>query len=153
MRNTIRRPRSAPLLLVLLLALAGCYTYQPVGGVVPAPGERIRLDLSDEGSARISRRIGYPIQRLEGRVIEAEPSSLLLGVSWGGIYAGTPFEDRRDTLSFRESDYFRLERRRLNVARTGAFGLGVVAVLAIVYQWLDIGESSTNGPVIPPPEV
>lgn len=125
-----------PAVLLVLVFVTGCYTFQPVVGHRIDPGTRIRIHLSDEGSARISGQVGQPVSSLDGRVVSVRSDTLLVTVAWGGLYAGTPFEGRRDTLAINHEEIFRMERSRFSAGRTTLLGLGLVGLGALVIDWL-----------------
>ena len=58
----------------------GCYSYKPIEGSTPPPGEEVRLALSDAGSVQMAPLIGPRIGAIDGRSIESSDSALVLAV-------------------------------------------------------------------------
>jgi hypothetical protein len=133
--------------------LAACYTYVPVVGETPSPGEQVRVQLSQDQAVRLSERTGHTIRRLEGRVFRAEPDSLTLDVGWGAVYAGTMFEGRRDTLSFHRGDLLEVDRRELSRGRTALVSAGFVALVTTIVLGItggaDTGEPGNGNGTTP----
>ena len=141
-----RYPRSAAALAATLaLVLSGCYTYTPVIGEPPAPGDEVQLRLSTGAAVELSERVGQPVRSVRGEVLGADDNSLRVSVRWGAIYAGTPFEGRQDTISFREEDVVEIDRRELSWTRTGLLAAGTVAGVAILFGSLE-GGNGAPGP-------
>ncbi len=141
-------PRGIGLALALVVALSGCFGYVPVLDGDPEPDANVRLRLSSQASAEISAQAGQSIRSVEGTLLQTTPDSLVVDVHWGAIYAGTPFEGRRDTLSFARSDVVEVDRREISRLRTGFVvgGLAAAAVLILRSFTGGGGESGTPGP-------
>jgi hypothetical protein len=69
-----------PALAALILA-GGCYSYQPVRGVVPTPGTRVNLTLTESAVAEYSNRLGPQATYVEGNIIEADSAGPTGGAS------------------------------------------------------------------------
>jgi hypothetical protein len=130
----------------LLVLLPGCYSYAPILGEPPSPGEEVRLRLSGATAAELSERVGRPIRSVEGTVVRVERDSLAVDVGWGAIYAGTVFEGRRDTLTFHEDQILEADRKEFSRLRTGALGVGAALVVIAVIRSLSAGGD------VPPPD-
>lgn len=141
------------LVVLICLPAAGCFSHRPIESHGSAPGDRVRAHLASETALETGRRIGRPISTVEGRILFADQDSLRVDVGWRGLYAGTAFEDRRDTLTFRHRQILYLERRELSRERSAIVGLGVVAFVVAVFQWLDLGGGVEGSPAPGPPEV
>jgi len=50
--------------------LAGCYTLQPAGGVVPSVGTQVAFDVNDVGRLALGGSMGPEIGQIEGRVVQ-----------------------------------------------------------------------------------
>jgi hypothetical protein len=123
--------RAAPLALVSLL-LAACYTYATPAAPWPAAGSRIRVDLSEAGSAELAAQVGPRVTALEGDVLRAEQEILEVAVVavqfangqenyWSGEPVAIP---HRLVRAVRE--------RRFSRARTLLFAGAMVATAAAV---------------------
>lgn len=134
-----------------LLLLSACYTYAPVVGGSPSPGDDVRIRLAQEPATRISERTGRTVRSLEGKVFRVAPDSLVLDVGWGAVYAGTVFEGRRDTLAFHDRDLLEVDRKEFSRGRTALLGAGFVAAIVLVVRGVTGGGGDTdpgngNGP-------
>jgi len=141
-RRTPRYPTSparAGLVAVLMLGLAGCYHFVPLNQETPIPGEHIRVRLSPGAAMGLTERLGQQVRTVEGPLISSLGDSLSLDVGWGGLYAGTPFEGRRETLSFSADAIVEVERRELSRTRTGVVGGLVLAATVLVIQAISGG--------------
>jgi hypothetical protein len=135
--------RFAPLL------LAGCYTYRPLPGPVPAAGARIQVALTDAGADSLTSRIGPGIQLMDGDVVRADSNSLTLAVR--------EIEDRRGERNDWLGEpvvvprrFIRgMEQRKMSVGGTGLLGgaiaAGLVAATAAVGSGLLQGGGNGSG--------
>ncbi|HWP02822.1 MAG TPA: hypothetical protein VNL96_05160 [Gemmatimonadaceae bacterium] len=118
-------------LLAALLAASGCYRYVPVA-LAPEAGKEVRVELSDEGTMRLAPYLGVRVEAVEGRLVEARDTSLVIAIqatqSRGGArsgWSGERFEIPRWAAA-------RILRRELDRGRTWlASGLGIVGVIAL----------------------
>lgn len=140
--------RGIGLALAFVVALSGCFGYVPVVEGDPEPDAEVRLRLSNQAAAEISAQTGRTVRSVEGTLLRTTSDSLVVDVHWGAIYAGTPFEGRRDTLGFARSDVVEVDRREISRLRTGLVGGGlVVAALLILRSFTGGGgDSGTPGP-------
>lgn len=76
----LRRFGAAVAVAPLLLQM-GCYTYRPTGGVVPAIGVRVGLQVSDAGRAMLGGAMGPEIDRVEGVLLQRDSAEYLLAVT------------------------------------------------------------------------
>jgi hypothetical protein len=68
-------------LLVLSLAVGGCYTLHPTYGVIPAVGEQVAFDVNDAGRVALGGSIGPEIAQVEGLLLERTDAEYRLAVS------------------------------------------------------------------------
>lgn len=139
-----RLARAGAMSALALAGLLACYSYRPLVGELPAPGDEVRVRMSMETAAAVSARVGHPLRSVQGTVLSANPDSLRLDVGWGALFAGTPFFGRRDTLSFSERDILELDRREFSRGRTALLGAGAIAVIAAVIRGFQSGGGN-NG--------
>jgi len=117
---------------LVLLAAAGCYTFQPASDV--RYGADVRAQLNVEAAVRRSQSLNEPIRHVDGRVIERTPESLSLDVLIAR--SSSVFQDVmiRDTVTLMTSEIETIFERRLSVWRTAlvtvAVAGGAVAVVA-----------------------
>lgn len=136
--------------LMFPLLLAGCFSYAPIPEDGVTPESEIRVRLSATASDQLSTTTGRSVRTLEGRVVALPADSIRLDVSWGAVYAGTPFEGRRDTLSLHRSQVLEVEERQFSRARTGVVAGGLAAGVLLLLRSLT-GSGADTGPVGPGP--
>ncbi len=140
----------ALVLVLLVFGLAGCFSYQPVLDGNPEPDAEVRLRLSAPAAVTVSERTGRSIRSVEGTLLAATTDSLTVEVRWGAVYAGTPFEGRRDVLAFHRSEVLEIDRREFSRTRTGIVVTGLAgAALLILRSFL--GGGGDAGGVGPGP--
>ncbi len=61
-------------------AALGCYSYQPLTTVEPAPGTSVSLELSDQGRVAVAESVGPGTRRVEGTVVRADNTTWVLSV-------------------------------------------------------------------------
>jgi hypothetical protein len=143
-------PWRVGLWLILPLVFSGCFSYAPIHEEGLTPESEVRVRLSATASDQLSTTTGRSVRTLEGRVVALPSDSLRLDVAWGAVYAGTPFEGRRDTLSLHRSQVLEVEERQFSRTRTGVVAGGLVAGVLLVLRSLT-GSGTDTGPVGPGP--
>ena len=140
-------PRAGLALALLLgfLATSACYRYAPLLGEPPAPGAEVRVRLSGGAASELSDRVGQPVRSLEGAVLASSPDSLVLDVGWGALYAGTMFEGRRDTLTFRSDQVLEVDERAFSAVRTTGVAVALAAVILAIFRTMAGGGGGSGG--------
>jgi hypothetical protein len=118
---------------LVMLANVGCYAYEPIVGSQPAAGERVALELTDQGRTQVAEQVGPGVLRIEGMLQQVTGEQYVLSVSrvtsigkgtanWGGERVRIPV-----------NGVARSELRTLSKSRTalvvGAAAVGVVALI------------------------
>ena len=116
-----------------MLLNVGCYTYEPFVQGGPQPGQRVALELTDQGRAALGEQLGTGVLSVEGTLQGVQGDQYVVGVSrvttinagvanWGGERVRIPV-----------SDVARSQLRTLSRARTvlvvGAVLAGVTAFI------------------------
>lgn len=140
-------------LAVAALALSGCYRYVPGTAADQAAGTEVRLELTADGSQRLSSVIGADVLSLSGRILEVSEGELALAVgrslrrsgseqSWTGERVNVP----RDAIA--RTDRRTLDRKRTTLASVAALlGAGLIgAILNSVST-----KGNPGGGTTPPP--
>lgn len=127
------RHRLATLLLVpaLLLPTAACYQHVPVDRPVPAPRTRVSAQLTDRGSLDLAPRIGNMIDRVEGSVVEASDSTLVLAMSAAIDRRGITTSWTGETVELRRDQIASLRERKLSHTRSWIVAAGIIALAAV----------------------
>jgi hypothetical protein len=135
------RPRSAVLLPVLLCA---CYTYRPLEGTGPAPGDRVSAQLTTEGSRDLTGQIGPEVLHVEGSVLQADSSGMELAVHEIETYRGFRSGWHGEHVRLPREALAGMQQRRLSIGGTGLLAGVVTAGLVLAYQLLS-GSGSSEG--------
>lgn len=100
-----RRRRAVGLVLgAVMVVNVGCYTYQPLYGARPQPGQDVSLELSDQGRAALGGQLGPGVLRVEGTLQAVQNDQYTMSVSrvatisggtanWGGEHVNIPVND------------------------------------------------------------
>ena len=147
MNGTMRRTLAGQVVGSVLLS--GCYTLQPVGSAVPQQGQRVALEINDEGRVALGGLIGPAITRIEGTLIQQEADAYLLSVRsvryvHGGeqVWSGERLRVSRNHVSS-------LYERQLSKGRSWAFGvatIGSFAAFMLTRDLLGLGQTDNPDP-------
>jgi hypothetical protein len=134
---------------VSILTAASCTAYTPIHGVEGAPGNNVRVRLSDKGAADLTQRIGPRARQLEGTLKQVTDSSMVVSVrrvtrEGGGedTYAG-------QDISIPSQDIETAEASRPSVPRSILAAGGILASAFLVAK--GAGDISGGGSNRPPP--
>jgi hypothetical protein len=92
----------------LMLFDVGCYNYQPSMGVTPQVGQRISIELSDQGRASLAEQLGPGVLQVEGMLQDVQGDQYVVSVNkvrsinngsanWGGERVKIPKSDVAST--------------------------------------------------------
>jgi hypothetical protein len=140
------------LLLISSLAWSGCVQYTPVElGAVP-PAQEVRVRVSEEGALRLARHLGRITDEFTAGVAPHENDSIAVTIWLGRDYAGTEFENVRETIVLPRDEVTSLGLRRLSTWRTAALSAGVlVGAFVLADRIFQIGNPNRRGDNEPPP--
>jgi hypothetical protein len=128
--------------LILVLLVAGCYSYHPLENAAPASGTRVAADLTDAGSAELAGQVGPGATSLRGEVVESDPNAMLLALKsvlgrndqetyWAGEQVKVPLTVVQ-----------RVQQRKFAPAKSILFGGALVGSLFVAIKAF---EGSGNG--------
>lgn len=142
------RYRHVAVLLVLLPG-AGCYTLQPVsGGVAPAVGSRVEVEVNDAGRVALGGSMGNEIDRIDGMLLEKDTAGMTLSVKHVYGLRGS-VQVWSDEMVRIEDSYVRtMASRRFSTARSVAFGAAGVGGFTLLFT---SGIIALAPPDQPPP--
>ena len=135
----------APALLVV--AAMGCFTYRdtPTGDPPPA-GREVKLTLSGEGRAVLSKQLGPSVARVYGRLVSSDSSNVTVALTRTELADGTdaPWNGEQVTIAkgyIRESQ----ERKVEPVKTVGLMALvaGAVTGIAVAFGHGSSGSGSS----------
>lgn len=135
--------------LPVMLLLTGCYTLRPVGSASPEPGDRLALDLNDQGRLALGGTMGPEIAQIEGPLVENGNSEYLIAVrsvkllrggeqTWSG-------ERVRVSRDFVNTVYVREFSKGRTIAAS-AVAVGVVAAFFLSRDLFGLGQNDTEDP-------
>ncbi len=132
-------------LCTILLISTGCYRYAAIEGVAPRSGERVRVELTDQGTAELARLLGPGPVAIAGRVLTADDGELTLGVQ------AVAFRRREEQfwvgerLSIPRPLIARVERRTLSRTRTALTTVASLVAAVLVVDFFTGGEALFGG--------
>jgi len=119
-----------------LVVLTGCYSYQSVPELAPAPGATVAVELTAEGTAGMAEVIGPNAAVVRGDMITAEADSLELAVRAVEDHRGVTTPWRREVVRIPRTAVARVGQRRLGVFRSLLLGGAVTG--GLVGAWVAI---------------
>lgn len=135
-----------------LFLSSACYRYVPIETATAAPGEPVRVYVTEAGAEgfREVYEVDEALPRLRGTIMGRDGGDLLLAVEVAQRQVGFQAIGLEQTLRIPEGEILATERRSLNGLATSAF-VGVVAggVAAILSFILE----SEGEPLPPEPDV
>jgi len=131
-----------------LTGLAGCYTLQPVGTVVPQQGTRVAFGVNDMGRAALGGSMGPEIDQVEGNLLEADADAYLLSVTSVRLLRGGEQQWAGEAIRIKREFVSNTYVRKFSAGRTvAASAVGVIAIAAIVKGSL-LPEGSIEDPPV-----
>lgn len=106
--------------------LAGCYSYRPVEGVVPAVGMQVAFDVNDAGRVALGGSMGPEIAQVEGQVVQKDSAGYLVAVSNVRLLRGGEQVWSGEQVRLKQEYLGPAYERRFSAGRS--IGLGVVGI-------------------------
>src|ERR687886_1135471 len=72
----------------LALVLSGCYVTVPVTQSTLQPGDRVRVQLTEQGADDLARYLGPNVSTVDGRLLQTSDGVLALSVSTVAMRSG-----------------------------------------------------------------
>lgn len=139
----------------VVLATAGCYRYTPIEHRAAAPGERVRVVVTREGSRELLQVSDQDrvVPLVEGSVERWDDSDLVLRVSLRRGPERLASRNLQQMIRVPTGEIVSLERRETDGFATGALLAGAVAgstalVLLIMEAWGRSPEGPGDDPVL-----
>lgn len=137
--------------MLLIVQLAGCYSYVPVSSSAVPPGSRIAVAVTDRGRVGLSEPVGPGVRRIEGDFLAETDTSVMLSVSSVQFLdLGMPARWSGERLEISRGFISEIREWRLSRTRTW-ITLGLVAVGAIAASFVAIGGFGADDPSDRPP--
>jgi hypothetical protein len=124
-------------LLAGCLGGTACYSYRPLTATPPLASQ-VSVVLTDWGRAETGRAIGAGADRVEGALVTATDSALVLSVRAVKPLSGGVVRWAGETVSVRREHVARLYERRFSSGRTALFVGGVVTALVVLVGTTDL---------------
>lgn len=122
--------RSATVL--LLPALAGCYSYTPLATPSPVAGTKVALVLTDVGRVGLGPAVGAGTSRLEGTIVGTSDTGYVLSVSDVFGIGGSHAQWAGETVYVQKSYVANSMERRFSRGRT-VFVAGGAAAAVVTF--------------------
>jgi hypothetical protein len=132
----------------------GCYTLQPIGGSTPDVGQRLALDINDQGRMALGGSIGPEIGAIEGRLVSQENGEFLLAVSHVRFLRGGEQTWTGERVSIKRDFVGTAYERRFHKGRTALLSAVIVAGVVAVAASQDLfgfGQDPRTDPPDDPP--
>jgi hypothetical protein len=131
----------------LLVNTAGCYSHRQIDSASGlTSGQRVTLELTDQGRARLAEQLGGSVARVQGAVISQDGDQLSISVARVGYIGGTISNWSGETVRIQRADISSVQERQLAPVRTGLLAGGIIAALVVLTVGMDwIGFGSDDG--------
>ncbi|HSU15314.1 hypothetical protein [Longimicrobium sp.] len=139
--------RSGSAVLLCTLALGGCFSYSPVSpSTTPPPATAVRVRLSRPMDFPISDVTVRDVVELQGEVVQARDTSMLLSVFGMRSSTGFGVDASGETVAFPRTAVVGLAQKRISPWRSAVFGALIVAgAVAIKATGVAGGASGSGG--------
>lgn len=142
-------------LLMAAIVTSGCYRYVPISAEAVAPKDEVRIRVTRDAAARLSRDLGTFSTELDGQFTREGPDSVSLGVTIDRQYRGTTVGTATQLLYLGRSEVIEVEKRELSRGRTVLVAAGTVVgfglLAAGITQLVDPNGPPDDRTVQPPP--
>ena len=153
----IRARRTAALASAVALSLQmACYNYRPVSQPLAPAGQRLRVNLSPEGTTELAKFLGPRVEQVEGTLVNVQPDGTMsVAVEWvqtpGGVRQPWMGEGgvAIPATYIQSVQQHTLNRTSSVLAAVGITG-GLIA-LAVVALNTGGSQGGGDGPGTPPP--
>jgi len=138
--------------LVCLGLLSGCFTYTPLVGLRPQPGQRVTFTISDQGRLALAQQVGSGVTSLEGTMVADGDGTYLVNVYEVKAIAGNSHWTG-ERVTVRAEHVTGMSIRRFSKGRTALAIVGTAASIgAFIITRNLLGFGSPQGdPTNPPP--
>jgi hypothetical protein len=117
---------------VLCVVLAGCYTLEPAGTLVPVVGTGVAFDVNDVGRVALGGSMGPEIAQIEGNLLQRDSAEYVVGVTAVHLLRGGEQRWGGEPVHIKNEYVTSVYQRTFSRGRTIA--LASVAVGAVVWM-------------------
>ena len=119
---------------MLALWTAACYTYSPTQiSAQPAPHEQLRIEITPTGTDSLARVLGPGVKTVDGRLIQATPDFIELGVTQVTMYTGLEQYWKGESVTIPKQYVGTIESRSFSLAKTGLL-TGVILAMVLAFS-------------------
>jgi hypothetical protein len=126
----------------LVPSLGGCYAYEPVTDTRPLAGHRVRLTLTDAGTANLGSQLGSSAEALSGRLVNDSAGAYLVAVLGTRTRSGLEADWKGEQVAIPRPFVARVEERRFSRTRTALVSVGLIAA-ALIAREAFLGETKS----------
>ena len=150
-----KRSRAVVALVLAGLVNGGCFTYAPARLESVQPRDDVRLRVTDDAAARLSKELGAYSTEIDGEMSPEGKDSVALGVSIDRSYKGMSVGTSTQTLVVARSEVLEVRRRQFSKKRTILMSTGTVVgfglLAAGIAQLVDPNGPNDGQTTNPPP--
>jgi hypothetical protein len=147
-----RRAVASVAVTTTMLLSTGCYNYTVRERAQVVPGGRNAFDLTDQGRVDLAQRLGPGIARVEGTVVSADSSAIVLRVASTQSIRGETSNWGGEVVTIRQAVIANVAQRELSSGKTAvAIGAAAVALGAFIVTRTLAGNGGVTGGVQGPP--
>lgn len=132
-------------ILLLGLALGGCYHYVPAATLAHPQGTPVRAYLTTLSAFELPQYTVSNVDRVEGEVIRQDAGDLVLSATWVQAAMGAGFPGQGWTVRIPEANVSRFEVKRFSWWRTGAVVAGLVAGTWLGFEAVGVSPFGGGG--------
>jgi hypothetical protein len=153
----VRRVPSRAVVGLALIGLVngGCFAYAPVAFESVKSNEDVRVRVTDDAAARLSKDLGAFATEIDGELAPQRHDSVSITVTIDRAYKGTTIGTTTQQLFVARSEIVEVRRREFSTPRTILLSAGMVAgfgaLAAGIAQLVDPNGPSDSQPTAPPP--
>ena len=124
-------------IVLLIAALTGCYTYRPIALEQTPRGAYVSAQLTDAGTAELGRLLGPSVVAVEGQLIDATTDQVSLSVKTTRQTNGVENFWTGETVDLPRLHVARVTERRFSRGRTALVGGSIAFALFGLWHGLD----------------
>ena len=134
---------------------AACYRYVPIAPDAAASRDEVRIRLTEDAAARLSKDLGAYVTEIDGQFAPQGADSVAITIPIERQYHGMTVGTTSQVLYLGRSEVVEVEKRQFDRARTALVTAGTVVGFGIlaagIVQLTDPNSDSQDHPPPPPP--
>jgi hypothetical protein len=147
--------RRVAALLIAGMASTACYRYAPIPLAAVAAKDEVRVRITQDAAARLSKDLGSYSTELDGQLSSQGPDSVALGVPIDRAYRGVTVGTTTQQLFLGRSEVVEVRKREFSRGRTVLLSAGAVVGFGLLVGTIaQLGDPNPNGDdhaTLPPP--